>query len=167
MATQNPRDLFITLLSDVRQREERSTKIFHELSQAAKDPDIKEALESRVFLDNKILGALDQCFKLIGEKPVKTEDRFHDVFAEDFRRELAEIQSPMAKVLFIAAKANHLMHFHMGEYVTLIAMADITNHYGVGTLLESCLADKIAFVERTRRRIRNVIEGEVAARLAA
>jgi hypothetical protein len=38
--------------------------------------------------------------------------------------------------------------------VALIAMADVTGHFGVGVLLESCLADKVAFVERTRRLIR-------------
>jgi hypothetical protein len=43
----------------------------------------------------------------------------------------------------------------------------MTGHYGVGVLLESCLADKLAFVERTRRLIRNLIEGRVAAKLAA
>jgi hypothetical protein len=65
------------------------------------------------------------------------------------------------------AKANHLIHLRIGEYVAMIAMADMTGHYGVGVLLESCLADKLAFVERTRRLIRNLIEGKVAARLAA
>jgi hypothetical protein len=43
----------------------------------------------------------------------------------------------------------------------------VTGHYGVGVLLESCLADKLAFVERTRRLIRNTIETTHAIRLAA
>jgi hypothetical protein len=42
----------------------------------------------------------------------------------------------------------------------------MTGHYGVGVLLESCLADTLAFVERTRRLIRNVIETKVAERVA-
>jgi hypothetical protein len=49
--------------------------------------------------------------------------------------------------------------------VVLIAAVDLTGHYGVGVLLESCLADKVAFVERTRRLIRNIIETKVAAKL--
>jgi ferritin-like metal-binding protein YciE len=163
MAIKSPKELFVALLSDVRQREERTTKIFKELSQVAEDPDIREALESRVFVENQILGSLDQCFKLIGEKPIKVTDRLHDVFLEDIRRELSEIQLPLAKALYVAAKANHLVHLRIGEYVALIAMADLTGHYGVGTLLESCLADKRAFVERTRRRIRNIVESEVTA----
>jgi hypothetical protein len=49
----------------------------------------------------------------------------------------------------------------------LIAAAEMTGHYGVGVLLESCLAENIAFAERTRRLIVNIIEGKVAATLAA
>ena len=161
MEIKNPKELFVLMLSDLRQHEERMTKIFQELIRLAEDPDIKEALESRVFLENQILGSLDQCFKLIGEKPMKLTGRLHDVFVEDFHRELEEIKSPIVKALFVLAKAKHLMHFHMGEYAVLIAMADITGHYGVGTLLEASLADKQAFVERTRRRIRSMIESRL------
>lgn len=162
MAVRDPKELFVRLLSDVRQREERTTKVFQEMSQVAQDPDVKEALESRVFLENQILSSLDRCFQLIGEKPQAIGDGLHDIFVADFRKELAEMQAPLAKALYIMAKANQLIHLHMGEYVALLAMADITGHYGVGTLLEGCLADKLAFVERTRRRIRRIIEREAA-----
>jgi len=37
----------------------------------------------------------------------------------------------------------------------------------VGVLLESALADKLAFVERTRRLIRNIAEAKIADRKAA
>jgi hypothetical protein len=90
-----------------------------------------------------------------------------EVFVEDFRRELAEIQAPAAKALFVLIKANHLMHLRVAEYVALIAMADVTGHFGVGVLLESCLADKLAFIERTRRLIRHTIEIKHAIKLAA
>jgi hypothetical protein len=49
----------------------------------------------------------------------------------------------------------------------LIAVAKMTGHSGVGVLLESCLAEKIAFAERTRRLIRNIIEGKISAEIAA
>jgi hypothetical protein len=83
---------------------------------------------------------------------VNLTGRLHDVFVEDFRKELAEIQSPEAKRLFVLAKANHLSHMRTAEYVTLAAAADISGHrHGAGVLLESCLADHLAFVERTKR----------------
>lgn len=167
MAINNPKELFVHLLSNVRQGTERATEAFQELSKVAQNPDVKEALEARVFVSQRILEKLDQCFKLIGEQPVKLSGRLHEVFVEDFRRELSEIESPIAKHLYILAKANHLVHLRIGEYVALTAAADLTGHYGVGVLLESCLADKLAFVERTRRLIREIIEGKVAAKMAA
>jgi len=166
MAAKNPKEVFVYLLSNVRHGTERATKAFQEISQAAQDPDIKEALEARVFISDQLLARLDQCFKLIGEQPVQPSGRLHDIFLEDFRKELAEIQSPAAKRLFILAKALHLIHLRIAEYIALTTAADVTGHYAVGVLLESCLADKLAFVERTRRLIRNVVETRVAERVS-
>jgi hypothetical protein len=104
---------------------------------------------------------------MIEEKPVKLNGRLQEVFVEDFKRELAEIQSPAARHLYILAKASHLAHLRFAEYAMLIAASDVTGHYGVGVLLESVLADKLALLERDRRIIRHIIEGKVAERLAA
>ncbi len=163
MSVRDPKELFVMMLSDLRRGAERSTKFVQELSGLAQDPDVKEALEARVFVSDSILKRLDECFRLIGAQPAKLDGRLHDVFVEDFRRELAEIQSPEAKRLFILVKLNHLIHLRIGEYVALIAAADLTGHYGVGVLLETCLAEKLALVERTRRLIRERIQQKVAA----
>jgi len=165
MSVQNPKELFVQLLSSLRQGTERSTKFYQELGQFAEDSDIKEALEARAFVSQKVLATQDQCFKLIGEQPVKVSSRLHDIFVEDFRKELAEIQNPAAKHLFIMVKAIHLTHLLIAEYAALVAAADVTGHYGVGVLLESCLADKLAFVERTRRMIRKVVEAKVGKKI--
>ena len=167
MAARNPREVFLMLLSDARRNTERSTELYREISQAAENPDVKEALEARAFIANKNLETLDKCFDLIGEKPVKLSGRLQEVFLEDFKRELAEIQSPAARHLYILAKATHLAHLRIAEYAMLVAAADVTGHYAVGVLLESVLADKLAFLERDRRIVRHIIEGKIAERLAA
>jgi ferritin-like metal-binding protein YciE len=163
MPIKDPKELFVLMLSDLRQGAERSNKIFQELSEIAEDAEVTEALRARVFVSGNTLNTLDECFKLIGQKPVKVTGRLHDAFVEDFRQELAEIQSPEAKRLFILAKAIRLAHFRIGEYLALIAAADMTGHPGVGALLESCLADKLAFVERARRLIRARVQQRLAA----
>lgn len=167
MPVKNPKEVFVQLLSHVRQGTERSTEFFKEISQVAQDPDVKEAIEARIFISESTLARIDKCFSLIGEQPVKLSGRLTEVFIEDFRKELAEIQNPVARHLFVLAKVNHLVHMRIAEYVTLIAAADMTGHYAVGVLLETCLADKLAFVERTRRLIRNLVETKVQARVAA
>src|SRR6266481_6682835 len=132
MPIKEPMELFVLMLSNLRQGTERTTKLYQEFSQLAEDPDVKEALGARAFVSEKTLATLDQCFKLIGEQPVKFNGRIQEIFMEDFRKELAEIQSPVARRLFILAKLNHLTHFRIGEYVALVSAADVAGHYGVG-----------------------------------
>jgi Domain of unknown function (DUF892) len=90
----------------------------------------------------------------------------HGTFLEDFRKEVAEIQSPLAKWLFVLAKLNHLAHLRMAEYEVLVAAADLAGYHGVGLLLETCLADKLAFAERNRCLIRQLVEAKLAERAA-
>jgi ferritin-like metal-binding protein YciE len=167
MPIKHPRELFLLMLSELRQGDERTTKFLDEISQMAQDPDIKEALEAHVFVSQKIISTLDQCFKLIGEQPVKPSGRLYEAFAEDFRRELAEILNPTVRHLFILARASQLMHLRIAEYKSLVAAADLSGHYAVGVLLDSCLADNLAFVERTQRFIRAIAETKMAGKITA
>src|SRR5260370_20559154 len=166
MIIDNPHELFVLLLSNVWQDTECTTQMFQDFNKITQNADVKEALDARVFASQRMVEKLDECFKLIGEKPIKLSGRLQEIFVEDFRKELADIKSPIARELYILAKASQLIHLCIGEYVALIAAAEMTAHYGVGVLLESCLADNIAFAERTRRFIVNIIEWKVATTLA-
>lgn len=73
----------------------------------------------------------------------------------------------MARHLFILAQANHLIHFRVSESKALIAAADLSGHYGIGVLLESCLADNLAFVGRTRRLIQTFAANRAIEKIAA
>lgn len=165
MLINSPRELFVVLLSDLRQGADRTIKIIYEISQMVQDPDIREALEARVFISYNILSTLEQCFKVIGVEQVKVSGRLYEIFTREFRSGLAEIQSPTVRDLFMLAKANQLIYLRISEYKALIAAADLSGHYGVRVLLESCLADKIAFVERTRRLIQSTAEATRVAEI--
>ena len=167
MSVKNPRELFVMLLSDARQNTERATKIYKEISLHAQDPDIKEALESRAWIAEKDVSAIDRCFQLIGEQPVQLSNHLQEVIVEDLRRELAEIQNSVAKTVYLLAKIGRLSHLRVAEYEALVEAADISGHYAVGVLLESCLADKLVFIERTRRFIRNLVAAKMTARAVA
>ena len=164
MSVNNPQELFVLLLSDVRRKTERSVDFYKEVSKLAEDPDIQQAIESRAFVAEKSLDKIDQAFKLINQKPVTLSGKTEEVFVEDFRREVAEIKTPIVRKIFILSKLMHLTHWRIGEYMALVAAADTTGHYGVGVLLESCLGDYLAFVERNRKIIRKVAEVKAATR---
>jgi ferritin-like metal-binding protein YciE len=163
MPLKTPKDLFVLMLSDLRHGAERSHQIYDELGKAAQDPEIKEALDAREFISSQIMSRLDECFRLIGEKPVQRNQRMYDTFVENFREELKEIQSPLVRRMFVLSKAIRLMHLRIGEYMALIAAADTLDRPAVGVLLESCLADKMAFAERTKRLIREHVREKLAA----
>jgi ferritin-like metal-binding protein YciE len=162
MPVNNPKEVFLLLLSDVRRKTERSTEFFKALNEFADEPEIKEALEARAFVSGKSLEKIDQVFKLIDQKPAVLTGRLEEIFVEDFRREVTEIKAPIARRLFVLAKLIHLTHLRIGEYLMLVAAADTTGHFGVGVLLESCLAENLAFVERTRRIVRKIAEIKTA-----
>src|SRR5512134_484246 len=97
MSVNNPMEVFVLLLSDVRRKTERSIEFYSELNKIAEVPEIKEALDARAFVATKSLEKIDQAFKLINQKPVTLTGRLEDVFVEDFRREVAELKSPVVK----------------------------------------------------------------------
>jgi len=166
MPIKTPRELFVMLLTDVRQGAEKAEKIYEELGQLVQDSQIKDALKARAFVSGKVLDTLDECFKLLGEQPAKLTGRLQETLIEDFRRELAEIQSPAARRIFALMKLNHLAQFRISEYRALIAAAEAVGHHGVSLLLETCLAAKMTFVERTQRFLREFVETKVAERVA-
>lgn len=166
MPVKTPKELFVMILTDVRQGAEKAEKIYEEIGQLVQDPQIKQALQARAFVSGKILTILDECFTLLGERPAKLSGRLQETLIEDFRRELAEIEGPVARRIFALMKLNHLAQFRVSEYRALIAGAEAVGHHGVSLLLETCLAAKLTFVERTQRFLRELVETRMAERTA-
>ena len=67
MIIENPYELFLLLLSKVRQDTERTTQMLQNFNKIAQNADVKEALDARVFASQRVVEKLDECFKLIGE----------------------------------------------------------------------------------------------------
>ena len=166
MSAKTPKEVFVMLLSNARNHTERSIKGYETIGQNVENPDVKEALKARQFVAKENLRTLDECFEMIGEKPVQVSGKMQEVFIEDFKRELAEIQEPAARQLYVLAKLTHLAYLRFAEYSALIAAADATGNYGVGILLESVLPDKPVNLERDRRLVRHLMAGRVKERLA-
>jgi ferritin-like metal-binding protein YciE len=166
MPIKNPKELFVMILSNARYGTERSVSVYKELSELAQNPEARQALAARAFVSQQNVERMDEAFRLIGEKPVNVSGRLLDAFVEDFRKELPEMQSTEARWLFVVAKASQLSHMRAAEYASLVAAADVSGNYGVGVLLESCLADHLAFVERAKRVVQAAIDTKMVARAA-
>ena len=166
MPIKSPKEVLLMMLSDVRQGAEKAEKVYEEVGELAEDPQVKEALQARAFVTGKSLSKLDECFRILGEQPSKLNGRLQEALIEDFRREFGEIQGPVARRIFALVKLNHLAQFRASEYRALVAAADFVGHPGVSLLLETCLAERLAFVERTQRFLRNAVETKIAERAA-
>ncbi|MFL6304656.1 MAG: DUF892 family protein [Candidatus Sulfotelmatobacter sp.] len=166
MAIKNPKELFVRLLSGIRQGTEQGAKLYNEISHLAEDPEIKEVLEARAFISEKGISTIDQCFKVIGERPVKVGTQVQDAFVDEFREEFAEIEDPATRRFYLLARANQLNQLRVAEYGSLVAAADISGHSGVGVLLSSCLADRLAFGERVHRIVRQIAETKMGRKVA-
>ena len=120
----DPMETFVKLLSHVRQTTDRSNTIYEELAKVAEGEEIKEALAARAFVRTTELEKIDEAFRLIGKKPVELSGKIQEVFVEDFRREIAELTSPLVKKIFVLSKAIHLAHWRVGEWTALVAAAE-------------------------------------------
>ena len=167
MPIKSPKEVFLMMLTDARQGAEKAEKVYEEVGELAEDPQVKEALKARAFVADNSIAKLDQCFKILGEQPLKLSGRLQETLIEDFRRELAEIQGPVARRVFALVKLNHLAQFRASEYRALAAAADLVGHPGVSLLLETCLAERLVFVERTQKFLRNAVEAKIAERAAS
>jgi ferritin-like metal-binding protein YciE len=78
MIIENPYELFILLLSNVRQGTELTTQMFQDCSKITQNADAKEALAARVFASQRVVEKLDECFKVIGDESVKLSGRLRD-----------------------------------------------------------------------------------------
>jgi len=166
MPIKTPKELFVMLLTDVRQGTEKAEKIYEEIAQLVQDPQIKEALQARAFASGRVVATLDESFRVLGEQPAKVSGRLQETLIEDFRRELAEIQTPVARRMFALVKLNQFAQFHVAEYRALIAAAEAVGHHGVSLLLETCLAIKLTFMERTQRFLKQFAEDRTSERAA-
>ena len=90
MSGRTPKEVFLMLLSEVRNRIERQSNIYQEIGKHAEEPEIREAIEARVSVSKQNLAKLDECFRIIGEKPEKSTGQLQETFLEDFRKEVAE-----------------------------------------------------------------------------
>jgi ferritin-like metal-binding protein YciE len=156
MAIQSGEDLFLTILSRVHESEKRLLSAVQELSHMAEDKYVKDMLDVRAFLTQQEVSNIEECFRLMGKQPVPTDTRFHEVWLEDTRRELQEIQLPILKGLYIVTAIHRIQNYHIAQYAALITMSEYAGYDAVTTLLRRNMADKMEFIERTNEFIREV-----------
>jgi len=70
MPIKNPRELFVPMLSKLRQGTEPATKLVQLFTHNVQRTDVRKALVSRIFVSQTIVDTVDKCFSIIGESQV-------------------------------------------------------------------------------------------------
>lgn len=156
MAIQSGEDLVMAMMSNLYTSESRLGQFLDEMSKDAQDKDVKDVLSVRAMLTKQNIANLDECFRLMGKQPMKTESRFVDVLKEDFQREYQAIQNPALKMLYMLAQVRRVQDFHLAEYRTLATIARVMDRPAIAVLLEHNWADKAEFVESSRELVRGL-----------
>lgn len=149
-----PQELLVSMLNELRQGMERSKKIYEELTIAVQNTRIKDALAARSLISAQNLGRLDECFNILGNKPARTDHHDDSLFLRELQQELDQIDSAETRRMVVLEKASSLGQLHEAVYVASIEAADTLGYPAISLLLESCLADRRVFAERTKRLIR-------------
>lgn len=163
------KEVFIQILSNARKNSSQYAKVYRQFSEATDNSKLKRVLEKLAFITENDVKSVDHCFEKIGEKPVEPPFRLEDVFAPDFKKNLAQIETSTARQLYILVKATELALHSMAEYPMLISAAEVIGYHEVSALLESILEHRLAFMEQDRRLVREIVESNLAetGRLAA
>src|SRR3990172_12764248 len=135
------------------------------MSKVAENDKVKEALEVRGFLTKQAVSSIEECFRILGRQPSEPSTRFEEVWLENVRNVLKEIESPVLKGMYIIHKIRELQNLHVAEYRGLVAIAYLAENYPVATLLARNLADKVEFIDRTDELIREIGKGVITARI--
>ena len=162
MIVESPKDFFEFLLSSAAEDAERLPQALEQLSRDVEDKNIGDVLNAQAIVLRNMISVLGRCFRFLGCQRTETHGRLLDMFIEEHRRDLAEISSPTARRLCVLTQASALIQFSIGEFATLIAIAEMIGNSGVCLLLDGCLAENTAFIERTKRLIGSIVEGNGA-----
>ena len=121
MPIKTPKELFVVMLSDLRHGAERSHTYYRNWPSGGRPGDQRGPGCARLhlFADSEQARRVLQTHR--GEAAPEDEG-FYDEFVQGFRKELAEIQSPLVRKMFVLSKASRLMHLRIGEYMALIRL---------------------------------------------
>ena len=147
MPITTPRELCVSMLSELRHGSERSQKIYQELGNAAQNPEIKEALDARELVSSQIISRLvTSVFQtLLGRNRLRSITGLHDVFIEEvFARNFSEIQGRSPANSLSWQGPDHLAHLtgtgdRLASYRSDRGVGCAPRHPGVGVLLEELL----------------------------
>ncbi len=158
------KEVYLQKLADLRRGSELTAQLCGQICAVAHNPMTEEALIGRVFVFEKVCAILDECFRLLHEKPARPTANDRATYAEELSQKLEQLPKSLSRHHLILAYVNGLVQSRIAEYLDAVAASQLARSHvnrivtskllAVGMLLESCFAESFAAVERSRQRAR-------------
>ena len=143
MTVSNPRDLFLTELSDLLFVERQlAFEVLPELLKQTGDPELTHALAEHLEKTKRHAQDLEGVFRSVGSEPSSSHSFAFAGLQEQHSSRASSIILPRLADLFHATAAAHSEYYEIAAYQTLIALARSITDDQARAVLEANLADE-------------------------
>jgi ferritin-like metal-binding protein YciE len=143
MTVSNPRDLFLTVLSDLLFVERQlAFEVLPELIKEVADPELAHGLAEHLAQTKRHAQDLEHVFRSVGAEPSSDHSFAFGGLQEQRSARAGSIVTLRLKDVFNATAATHTEHYEIAAYQTLIALADSIGTDETRATLERNLDDE-------------------------
>ncbi len=138
------RELFIYLLSDIYAVENIIVAALPRVINAVESEELKKALQQHFAETKDQVKRLEECFYLLGDRPVVTAgaQEIRNLFIEAHKLGEDNPPSPLMDATIIAI-AQHVEHYEIAKYGTLAEFADCVDNTEVKKLMGESLKEEV------------------------
>src|SRR5215510_7504561 len=150
-------DLLVHTLRDIYYAERQILQVLPDMTEKAKDPQLKQAFEAHLSETRNQVARLDQVFRLHGQEPAGVDCPAIDGIIEEADDVVGEVDDPSVLDAALIAAAQAVEHYEMTRYGTLVAWAKQLGRADCASVLQQNLdEEKAADAKLTTLAERNV-----------
>ena len=137
-------DLYVEELKDIYSAETQIIAGLPKMAEKATSPDLKAAFNEHLEQTRTQVTRLEQIFEKLGEKPTGKACKGMHGIQEEAKELMAEDAAPEVLDAGLISQAQHVEHYEMAGYGSVIAYAKLLGEKEAVTLLETTLAEEKA-----------------------
>lgn len=150
-------DAFIHEISDMHDAENRLSKALPKMARAAKNPDLKKALQDHKQETDQQMNMLDQVIDMLKLDVEREKCEAMEGLVEEGEEIINEVDEGPVRDAMIIAAAQKVEHYEIASYGTLVALAKKIGHDEAADLLHEILEQE----KSADKKLTEIAESEV------
>ncbi|HEX6222931.1 MAG TPA: ferritin-like domain-containing protein [Chryseolinea sp.] len=136
-------DIFEDTLKDIYWAEKHLTKALAKMSKAAYNEELKDAFETHIEDTERQIGKLEQCFELLGKKPVAKKCEAMEGLIKEGEEQIEEHEEGHPRDAALIGAAQKVEHYEISAYGTLRTMANVLGMAQCAEILEEIKDEEV------------------------